>query len=119
VERTNVLPSGLLVRRLDNKRRIEYCSSSGSSIAIVVGRRLTSAAMRMSAEDRLEPDVTAGPERGGFGPTESMTPGDTAGTVIGPYHLLQKIGEGGMGRSGSPSRRVALKLIKAGMNTAK
>ncbi|MGQ0721165.1 MAG: protein kinase domain-containing protein [Candidatus Eiseniibacteriota bacterium] len=44
--------------------------------------------------------------------------------TIGPYHLLQKIGEGGMGevwlaqQERPVRRRVALKLIKAGMDTA-
>jgi eukaryotic-like serine/threonine-protein kinase len=48
--------------------------------------------------------------------------GESAGT-IGPYHLLQKIGEGGMGevwvaeQQKPIHRRVALKLIKAGMDT--
>jgi serine/threonine protein kinase/Tfp pilus assembly protein PilF len=43
--------------------------------------------------------------------------------TIGPYHLLQKIGEGGMGEVWVAEqhkplhRRVALKLIKAGMDT--
>jgi serine/threonine protein kinase len=47
----------------------------------------------------------------------------TAGTAIGPYHLLQKIGEGGMGeiwlaeQKQPVRRRVAIKLIKAGMDT--
>jgi serine/threonine protein kinase len=46
-----------------------------------------------------------------------------AGTVIGRYHLLQKIGEGGMGevwlaeQKEPVRRRVAIKLIKAGMDT--
>jgi eukaryotic-like serine/threonine-protein kinase len=46
-----------------------------------------------------------------------------AATVIGHYHLLQKIGEGGMGevwlaeQKEPVRRRVALKLVKAGMNT--
>jgi len=50
-------------------------------------------------------------------------PAETAGTVIGRYHLLQRIGEGGMGevwlaeQKEPVRRRVALKLIKAGMNT--
>jgi eukaryotic-like serine/threonine-protein kinase len=48
---------------------------------------------------------------------------DTGGTVIGRYHLLQKIGEGGMGevwlaeQREPVRRRVALKLVSAGMNT--
>ncbi|HEV8067662.1 MAG TPA: protein kinase [Planctomycetaceae bacterium] len=46
-----------------------------------------------------------------------------AGTVIGPYKLLEQIGEGGMGvvymaEQVSPvRRRVALKIIKPGMDT--
>jgi serine/threonine protein kinase/tetratricopeptide (TPR) repeat protein len=51
------------------------------------------------------------------------SPEQLAGTVIGHYHLLQKIGEGGMGevwlaeQKEPVRRRVALKLVKAGMNT--
>src|SRR5688572_24551743 len=45
------------------------------------------------------------------------------GTVIGPYKLLQQIGEGGMGtvfmaeQTRPVQRRVALKVIKAGMDS--
>ncbi len=53
-----------------------------------------------------------------------MGPGaEVSGTVIGPYKLLQQIGEGGMGtvymaEQTHPVRRtVALKLIKAGMDS--
>ena len=48
---------------------------------------------------------------------------ETTDTVIAHYHLLQKIGEGGMGevwlaeQREPVRRRVALKLIKAGMNS--
>jgi len=47
----------------------------------------------------------------------------TPSRAIGPYHLLERIGEGGMGdvwlaeQKQPVRRRVALKLIKAGMNT--
>jgi non-specific serine/threonine protein kinase/serine/threonine-protein kinase len=55
--------------------------------------------------------------------TQAMSPEETAGAVIGRYHLLQKIGEGGMGevwlaeQKEPVRRRVALKLVKAGMNS--
>jgi serine/threonine protein kinase/tetratricopeptide (TPR) repeat protein len=48
---------------------------------------------------------------------------EQAGTVIGPYKLLQQIGEGGMGvvfmaEQAEPIRRtVALKIVKPGMDT--
>jgi eukaryotic-like serine/threonine-protein kinase len=48
---------------------------------------------------------------------------ETPGTMIGPYKLLQQIGEGGMGtvymaeQSQPIQRKVALKIIKAGMDT--
>jgi serine/threonine protein kinase/WD40 repeat protein len=48
---------------------------------------------------------------------------ETAGTVIGPYKLLQQIGEGGMGtvfmaeQTQPVQRKVALKVIKAGMDS--
>src|SRR5947209_20099782 len=48
---------------------------------------------------------------------------EAAGTVIGPYKLIEQIGEGGMGtvwmaQQTEPVKRlVALKLIKAGMDS--
>jgi serine/threonine protein kinase/Flp pilus assembly protein TadD len=50
-------------------------------------------------------------------------PAERPGTVIGPYKLLQQIGEGGMGtvfmaeQSQPIQRKVALKIIKAGMDS--
>jgi serine/threonine protein kinase len=48
---------------------------------------------------------------------------EVPGTVIGPYKLLQQIGEGGMGtvfmaeQTHPVQRKVALKVIKAGMDS--
>jgi serine/threonine-protein kinase len=66
------------------------------------------------------------PDKGHSAPTTVI--GDTlperVGTVIGPYKLLQQIGEGGFGvvfmaEQEQPVRRtVALKIIKPGMDTA-
>jgi tetratricopeptide (TPR) repeat protein len=65
----------------------------------------------MTPEDRFDADVTSALDEGGLG------------TTIGRYQLLQRIGEGGMGevwlaeQKEPVRRRVALKLVKAGMNT--
>jgi serine/threonine-protein kinase len=61
-------------------------------------------------------------------PTITATPGgriaaDEPGTTIGPYKLMEQIGEGGMGavyvaeQTRPVRRRVALKIIKPGMDT--
>jgi eukaryotic-like serine/threonine-protein kinase len=56
-------------------------------------------------------------------PTTDPTAGEGPGTVVGPYRLMELIGEGGMGvvfvaEQHRPVRRkVALKLIKPGMDT--
>src|SRR5579872_2575719 len=48
---------------------------------------------------------------------------ESPGTVIGPYKLLEQIGEGGFGvvfmaeQSQPVRRKVALKVVKAGMDT--
>jgi serine/threonine protein kinase len=76
----------------------------------------------MSAEKPLNPTNARGPNQG-TELTQAMSPEETAGAVIGRYHLLQKIGEGGMGevwlaeRKEPVRRRVAVKLVKAGMNS--
>ncbi len=59
---------------------------------------------------------------GPFAPGDSTAP-EGAGSVIGPYKLLQQIGEGGMGavfmaeQTHPVQRKVALKLIKPGMDS--
>src|SRR5262249_28857164 len=55
--------------------------------------------------------------------TVDEPPRERPGTVIGPYKLLEQIGEGGMGlgfvaaQQQPVRRRVALKVIKPGMDT--
>src|SRR5262245_16058044 len=57
------------------------------------------------------------------GETADTAQGESAGTVIGPYKLIEQIGEGGMGmvwmaQQTEPVKRlVAVKLIKAGMDS--
>jgi serine/threonine-protein kinase len=55
------------------------------------------------------------------GPPPNNASTEAAGTVIGPYKLLQQLGEGGMGtvwlaeQTQPVQRKVALKLIRSGM----
>src|SRR5580698_10637031 len=57
------------------------------------------------------------------GPVERVPGPEVVGAVIGPYQLLERIGEGGMGevwlaeQREPVRRRVAIKLIKLGMDT--
>ena len=56
-------------------------------------------------------------------PTTAQSISENPGDVIGPYKLLQQIGEGGFGvvymaeQSRPVQRKVALKIIKPGMDT--
>jgi serine/threonine protein kinase len=64
------------------------------------------------------------PTGAGLGAPPPRVPQEAAGSRIGPYRLVEQIGEGGMGavwraEQEHPVRRqVALKLIKAGMDSA-
>ncbi len=58
-----------------------------------------------------------------LGPTDPATTGEDVGAVIGSYRLVRRLGEGGMGevfeaqQSEPIRRRVALKVIKPGMDS--
>jgi serine/threonine protein kinase/tetratricopeptide (TPR) repeat protein len=64
-----------------------------------------------------------GPAGAGTVPPAAGACGEGAGTVIGPYRLVQQIGEGGMGtvflaQQAAPVKRlVAMKVIKPGMDS--
>src|SRR5215471_4751425 len=68
-----------------------------------------------------QPEVRA--DQSTIGLTQGMATGAPTETVVGAYHLLQKIGEGGMGevwlaeQKEPVRRRVAIKLVRAGMNS--
>src|SRR5213076_1613514 len=63
------------------------------------------------------------PAAGPAGTIDMPAPAERPGTVIGPYKLLQQIGEGGMGtvfmaeQTQPVQRKVALKIIKPGMDS--
>ncbi len=76
--------------------------------------------MLLNAHERAGHFLLGTPDAGH---TNDQTIREAPGTVIGPYKLLEQIGEGGMGvvfmaEQQEPVRRkVALKLIKPGMDT--
>jgi serine/threonine protein kinase len=67
------------------------------------------------------PAAVVGPEA--TAAREAAAPAEAPGTDIGPYKLLEQIGEGGMGlvfmaeQTRPVRRRVALKVLKPGMDT--
>ena len=87
----------------------------------------TDVGLRQQIDDLLRVHEKAGsflepPARTSLEATDS-TVREGPGTVIGPYKLLQQIGEGGMGtvfmaeQTQPVQRKVALKLIKSGMDS--
>ncbi len=85
-------------------------------------------ALRQEVESLLQAHEAPGSFLGQLGAARGRTENyqplpERPGTVIGPYHLLQQIGEGGMGtvfmaEQTKPLRRmVALKIIRAGMDS--
>jgi serine/threonine protein kinase/tetratricopeptide (TPR) repeat protein len=77
----------------------------------------------LTAEQNADRFLATGPLRIGRALAQPATPPETAGASIGPYKLLQQIGEGGCGvvfmaeQEQPIRRRVALKVIKPGMDT--
>ena len=75
----------------------------------------------LTASEKAGSFLEAGPARGGGTLAQPVT--ERPGSVIGPYKLLQQIGEGGMGtvymaeQTDPVQRKVALKVIKAGMDS--
>src|SRR5687768_1581452 len=86
----------------------------GSGVAIVFRRKGF-----MSPQPSLpdEPDLTSTP-------TSASAEALATSSGFGPYRFLRRLGEGGMGevwlaeQSRPVRRRVAVKIVKAGMNTA-
>src|SRR5262249_23796173 len=84
------------------------------------------AALRARAEELLQAHQDAGNFLGGLPPlaaTQDEPLAERPGRVIGPYKLMEQIGEGGMGlvfvaeQQHPVRRKVALKVIKPGMDT--
>jgi serine/threonine protein kinase len=118
------------VRKLAGSERLQGAASSGEvGDAFALSRTGISAAPSGATEgQRFEmnnPQPAPDQLPKGMAPTASSSkPPEDVGSVIGPYKLLQKIGEGGFGmvymaEQEKPVRRVvALKIIKPGMDTS-
>ena len=107
------------------------CQQCGVDLPANSPAGLCPACLLQIGVDLPAPDVTPSSEASAHGTTpkptirlepSSVVAGDTSGDRVGPYKLLQQIGEGGMGtvwmaEQQNPYRRVAIKLVKIGMDT--
>jgi eukaryotic-like serine/threonine-protein kinase len=102
--------------------------STGERQEFLDGACAADTAFRAEVEALLEASDKAGSFLQSSAPLLGATidapaPDERPGTVIGPYKLLQQIGEGGMGtvfmaeQSHPVQRKVALKVIKRGMDS--
>jgi serine/threonine protein kinase len=84
--------------------------------------------LRQRVHDLLQAHAQSGslfesPDAAPFATIDERTVTERPGTVIGPYKLMEQIGEGGMGlvfvaeQERPVRRKVALKVIKPGMDT--
>jgi hypothetical protein len=107
------------------------CQQCGVDLPANSPAGLCPACLLQIGVDLPAPDVTPSSEESAHGTTpkptirldpSSVVAGDKSGDRVGPCKLLQQIGEGGMGtvwmaEQQNPYRRVAIKLVKIGMDT--
>lgn len=112
-----IFGNAIAIRSADERAKYLYLACGGS------------AALRAEIDALIQAHLDAGTffaDSEGGGAEQTIAMGDTSirtGAEVGPYKLLQQIGEGGMGsvwmaEQQKPVRRmVALKIIKAGMDS--
>jgi serine/threonine protein kinase/tetratricopeptide (TPR) repeat protein len=107
----DIFVAALAITNLDERNAFlnESCSESGQKEHLLA---------LLEAEAKLGTFLES-PAR----PTVSARVDEGPGTIIGPYKLLEQIGEGGMGvvfmaeQTRTVRRKVAIKVIKPGMDT--
>jgi eukaryotic-like serine/threonine-protein kinase len=101
--------------------------SPGERLALLDQECAGDAALRAEVDAMLEANARAGnfleSAASDLAATTDQTTGEQPGTWIGPYKLLETIGEGGFGvvflaeQTHPVRRKVALKVLKPGMDT--
>jgi WD40 repeat protein/serine/threonine protein kinase len=104
------------------------CQSAEEQAAFLDQACRGDAELRAQLEELLQAQREAGsflqePSASPAATVDEVRAAERPGTVIGPYKLLQQLGEGGMGavflaeQTEPVQRKVALKLIKSGMDS--